>query len=346
MEIIRVGVDLAKNVFQLHGVDRREKPVWKRSLRRGQWLQELQQRVAPGAQIGMEACAGAHHWGRRLEALGYRVKLIAPQFVKPYVKSNKSDRNDAEAICEAMSRPSMRFVELKSVEQQDIQAVHRVRAELIKQRTAKVNQIRGLVGEYGLVAPQRVSYVRKALPQWLEDASNGLSVRFRRLLAGLADDVRGLDQRIVELDQEISSIARDSPVAQRLLSLRGVGPMIATALIAALGSGQGFARGREFAVATGLTPKHHGTGGKERMLGISKRGDAYLRQLLVHGARAAVRAARSKDDSLSRWIQGLLAHKHSNVVTVALANKTARMAWALVRHDVDYDPTLAANTSC
>jgi len=346
MEIIRVGVDLAKNVFQLHGVNRYEKPVWKRSLRRGQWLQELQRRVAPGAEIGMEACAGAQHWGRRLEALGYRVKLIAPQFVKPYVKSNKSDRNDAEAICEAMSRPSMRFVELKSIEQQDIQAVHRVRAELVKQRTAKVNQIRGLVGEYGLVAPQQVSYVRKALPQWLEDASNGLSDRFRRLLAGLAEDLRGLDQRIEELDEHIGAIASESPVAQRLLTLRGVGPMIATALIAALGTGKGFTRGREFAVAVGLTPKHHGTGGKERILGISKRGDAYLRQLLVHGARAAVRAARSKDDSLSRWIQGLLAHKHSNVVTVALANKTARMAWALVRHDVDYDPTLAAKTNC
>jgi transposase len=342
MEIIRVGVDLAKNVFQLHAVNRNEKAVWKRSLRRGQWLQELQRRVAPGAEIGMEACAGAHHWGRRLKALGYRVKLIAPQFVKPYVKSNKSDRNDAEAICEAMSRPSMRFVEVKSVEQQDIQAVHRVRAELIKQRTAKVNQIRGLVGEYGLVAPQQVSAVRKAVPQWLEDASNGLSGGFRRLLAGVAEDLRQLDGRIEELDQQIESISHETPAAQRLLALRGVGPVIATALVAALGSGQSFARGREFAVALGLTPQHHGTGGKERLLGISKRGDAYVRQLLVHGARAAVRVAKGKDDPLSRWIQKLLAHKHSNVVTVAVANKTARMAWALIRHDVDYDPVLSA----
>jgi transposase len=345
MEIIRVGVDLAKNVFQLHGVDRRENPVWRRSLRRGQWLQELQQRVAPGAQIGMEACAGAHHWGRRLEALGYRVKLIAPQFVKPYVKSNKSDRNDAEAICEAMSRPSMRFVELKSVEQQDIQAVHRVRAELIKQRTAKANQIRGLVGEYGLVAPVRIGQLRKALPEWLEDATNGLSDRFRRLLAGLAEDLRGLDERIEVLDDELAAIVRETPAAQRLLALRGVGPTIATALVAALGTGESFARGREFAVAMGLTPKHHGTGGKERILGISKRGDGYLRHLLVHGARAAVRTAKGKTDPLSRWINALLAHKHSNVVTVALANKTARMAWALIRHDVDYDPQLAANTA-
>ena len=343
MEIKRVGVDLAKNVFQLHGVDRHEKPVWKKSLRRGQWLQELHHRVAPGAEIGMEACAGAHHWGRQLRARGYRVKLMAPQFVKPYVKSNKSDRNDAEAICEAMSRPSMRFVELKSVEQQDIQAVHRVRAELIKQRTAKANQIRGLVGEYGLVAPVRIGQLRSALPEWLEDATNGLSDRFRRLLAGLAEDLRRLDARVDELDEELKAIVRETPAAQRLLALRGVGPTIATALVAALGTGESFTRGREFAVAMGLTPKHHGTGGKERILGISKRGDAYLRQLLVHGARAAVRTAKSKTDPLSRWINALLTHKHSNVVTVALANKTARMAWALIRHDVDYDPALAAN---
>ena len=343
MEIKRVGVDLAKNVFQLHGVDRHEKPVWKRSLRRGHWLQELHRRVAPGVEIGMEACAGAHHWGRQLRERGYRVKLMAPQFVKPYVKSNKSDRNDAEAICEAMSRPSMRFVELKSVEQQDIQAVHRVRAELIKQRTAKANQIRGLVGEYGVVAPVRIGQLRRALPEWLEDATTGLSDRFRRLLAGLAEDLRRLDVRIDELDAELAAIVRETPAAQRLLALRGVGPTIATALVAALGTGESFARGREFAVALGLTPKHHGTGGKERILGISKRGDAYLRQLLVHGARAAVRTAKSKTDPLSRWINALLTHKHSNVVTVALANKTARMAWALIRHDVDYDPALAAN---
>lgn len=342
MEIIRVGVDLAKNVFQLHGVDRREKPIWHRSLRRGQWLQELQRRVAPGAEIGMEACAGAHHWGRELRARGYRVKLMAPQFVKPYVKSNKSDRNDAEAICEAMSRPSMRFVELKSVEQQDIQAVHRVRAEVLKQRTGKANQIRGLVGEYGLVAPVHLGHLRRAIPEWLEDATNGLSDRFRRLLTGLAEDLRQLDDRIDALDEELAVIVRETPAAQRLLALRGVGPTIATALIAALGTGESFARGREFAVAMGLTPKHRGTGGKERILGISKRGDAYLRQLLVHGARAAVRTAKGKTDPLSRWINSLLERKHTNVVTVALANKTARMAWALIRHQADYDPRLAA----
>lgn len=343
MDIMRVGVDLAKNVFQVHGVDTREKPVWQRSLRRRQWLGAVTRSVVPGAEIGMEACAGAHHWARELRARGYQVKLMAPQFVKPYVKSNKSDRNDAEAICEAMSRPTMRFVEIKSIEQQDIQAVHRVRSELVKQRTSKGNQIRGLVGEYGLVAPQSRSQLRKAIPCWLEDASNGLTDRFRRLLAGLMDDLLSLEDRIEALNEEIASIVRDTPAAQRLLQLRGVGPITATALVATLGRGESYTRGRDFAVSVGLTPRHHGTGGKERLLGISKRGDAYLRQLLVHGARAVVRTAKGKDDDLSRWIQGLLEHKHSNVVTVALANKTARMAWALLHNDTDYDPGLAAN---
>jgi transposase len=258
------------------------------------------------------------------------VKLMAPQFVKPYVKSNKTDRNDAAAICEAMSRPSMRFVEVKSVEQQDIQAVHRVRSELVAQRTSKANQIRGLVGEYGWVAPIGVGALRRALPEWLEDAENGLSDRFRRLLAGLADDLRVLDQRIAELDEEIASIAENSPDARRLLELRGVGPITATALVAVLGTGEAFRRGRDFSVSLGLTPKQHSSGGKERLLGISKRGDAYLRQLLVHGARAVVRTAAHKNDPLSRWLQKLLARRHTNVVVVALASKTARMAWALL----------------
>jgi transposase len=342
MKVIRVGVDLAKNVFQVHGVDVAEQPVWQRSLRRATWLREVIKRVEAGAEIGMEACAGAHHWARALRAHGYRVRLMAPQFVKPYVKSNKTDRNDAAAICEAMSRPSMRFVEVKSVEQQDIQAVHRVRSELVGQRTSKANQIRGLVGEYGLVAPVQLGALRGAIPNWLEDAENGLTERFRRLLAGLVEDLRRLDERIGELDTEIEAIAASDPVAQRLLQLRGVGPVTATALVAALGTGEAFRRGRDFAVSVGLTPKQRSSGGKERLLGISKRGDAYLRQLLVHGARAVVRTAPNKADPLSRWLQKLLARRHKNVVVVALANKTARMAWALLRHDVGYEARLAA----
>ena len=185
MKIMRVGVDLAKNVFHVHGVDRVEKPVWQRRLSRGKWLGEVLERLEPGCEVGMEACAGAHHWARELQSRGYTVKLMAPQFVKPYVKSNKNDRNDAQAVCEAMSRPSMRFVPVKSVVQQDIQAIHRIRAELVSQRTAKGNQIRGLVAEYGLVAPRQLSGLRRAIPRWLEDAENGLSTRLRRLLDGM-----------------------------------------------------------------------------------------------------------------------------------------------------------------
>ena len=342
MEIKRVGVDVSKNTFEVHGVDEREQVVWQRSLRRSTWLRVLARQVAPGCEIGLEACAGSHHWSRELIARGYQVKLIAPQFVKPYVKSNKTDRNDAEAICEAMSRPSMRFVDVKSTEQQDMQAVHRVRSELVGQRTSKGNQIRGLVGEYGLVAPQNMGHLRRAICDWLEDPNNGLSERFRRLLSGLWEDLRNLDRRVAELGAEIQSMAQDSPQAQRLLQLRGVGPITATALAAALGNGEGFRRGRDFSVSLGLTPKQHSTGGKARLLGISKRGDAYLRQLLVHGARSVVRTAADKEDPLSRWIQKLQASKPANVVTVAVANKTARMAWALIGRDCDYQSELSA----
>ncbi|MGH6631286.1 MAG: IS110 family transposase, partial [Burkholderiales bacterium] len=269
--------------------------------------------------------------------------LIPPQFVKPYVKSNKNDANDAEAICEALGRPSMRFAAVKSVEQQDIQAVHRIRAELVKQRTAKANQIRGLVAEYGLVAPKEIGHLRRALPIWLEDPENGLSDRFRRLLDGLWGDLRGLDDRMVELDREIALIAQSDPVAKRLQQLRGVGPIIATALVAAVGNAEQFANGRQMSAAFGLTPRQHSSGGKERLLGISKRGDAYLRSLLIHGARSVIRTARDKDDRLSQWVTRLAARSHPNVAAAALANKTTRMAWAMLRNGTDYQPDLVTS---
>ena len=336
MKLIRVGVDLAKNVFQLHGVDRDERPVWRRRLSRAEWLKALQETLEPGCEIGMEACAGSHHWARLLEAKGYRVKLIAPQFMKPYVKSNKNDANDAEAICEAMSRPSMRFVTVKSVEQQDIQAAHRIRSGLIEARTAKTNQIRGLVSEYGLVAPKQIASLRTGIPDWLEDAENGLTARFRRLLHGLWQDLQALDTRIGELDREIQQIARSVPAAQRLQQLRGVGPMIATALVAAVGRGEQFANGRQMAAALGLTPRQQSSGGRERLLGISKRGDSYLRMLLIQGARSALQTAGNKTDRLSKWITSLCARSHPNAATVALANKTVRIAWALLSRESDY----------
>ena len=338
MKLIRVGVDLAKNVIQVHGVDRNEKPVWRRQLSRKKWMKVLLETVEPGCEIGMEASSGAHHWARQLQSRGFFVKLIAPQFVKPYVKSNKNDANDAEAVCEAMSRPSMHFVAVKSVEQQDIQAVHRIRSELISQRTAKANQIRGLVSEYGLVAPQELRQLRRTIPDWLEDSENGLSDRFRRLLNGLWGDLTELDGRVAELNQEIASIAQEEPAAQRLQQLRGVGPITATALVAAVGDGAQFANGRQMSAALGLTPRQHSSGGKDRLLGISKRGDSYLRTLLIHGARAVIRTAKHKEDRLSQWVNALVERRHPNVAAAALANKTTRIAWAMLRNGTDYQP--------
>lgn len=318
MKLMRIGVDLAKNVFQIHGVDCHEKPVWRQRLSRERWLQTVLEKIEPGCEIGMESCGGAHHWARQFEARGFRVKLIAPQFVKPYVKSNKNDANDAETICEAMSRPSMRFVAIKTVEQQDIQATHRIRAGLIEQRTAKAkaNQIRGLVAEYGLIAPKELLLLRRAIPCWLEDADNGLTIRFRHLLDGLWGDLRALDVRVGELDDEISAMAASEPNAICLQQLRGVGPMIATALIVAIGDARQFANGRQFAASLGLTPRQHSSGGKDRLLGISKRGDAYLRTLMVHGARSALRTAKSKDDRLSLRIPRSSGHPfHEHLTT-------------------------------
>ena len=341
MNISRIGIDLAKNVFQLHGVDRRGKAVWKRRLRRDQWMKAVLDRGEPGCEIGMEACGGAHHWARELQSRGYTVKLIAPQFVKPYVKSNKNDANDAEAICEAMSRPNMRFVTVKSVAQQDIQATHRIRSDLMTQRTAKANQIRGLVAEYGLVAPLTLRALRVAIPCWLEDAGNGLTDHFRSLLDGLWTDLVRLDDRVNELNRQIEKLANSNDVTRRLQQLRGVGPMVATAMIATVGNAEQYRKGRQMAAALGLTPRQHSSGDKHRLLGITKRGDVYLRTLLIHGARAVVSQAKHKDDRLSRWVTGIAQRRHPNVAAVALANKTARMAWAMLRNETDYDPDFA-----
>jgi transposase len=338
MKLTRVGVDLAKQVFQVHGVDRAERAVWCKRLKRSRWIADLERDVEPGCEIGMEACGSAHHWARVLQGKGYRVRLIAPQFVKPYVKTNKTDANDAEAICEAMSRPSMRFVGVKTVEQQDLQAVHRVRSSLIRERTAKANQLRGLVYEYGLVAPRELSSLRRATPEWLEDASNGLTPRFRALLSGLYRDLRLLDERVRELDQEIAAIAREHEPVARLEQLRGIGPLTASALYALVGDARQYRNGRELAVALGLTPRQHSSGGKERLLGISKRGDKYVRTLLIHGARSALRAAPGKTDRLSRWVLALAERSHPNVAATALANKMARVAWAMLRHGTNYEP--------
>ena len=334
MKITRIGLDLAKSVFQVHGVDGHEKPVLRLKLRRNQMV-EFFQKLAP-CLIGMEACASSHYWARTLTALGHTVRLIAPQFVKPYVKGNKNDANDAEAICEALSRHNMRFVSVKSVEQQDVQAQHRVRTELIHQRTAKVNQIRGLLAEYGIVVATRITALRRALPEILEDGENGLTGNFRQLLRGLQEDLVALDARVAAQDQVIQKLAKEHPDASRLMQLRGVGPITATALVVSLGDGSMFRRGRDASAWIGIVPAQHSSGGKATLLGISKRGDAYLRTLLIHGARAVIKAAKDKDDGLSRWIQSLCSRRNKNIAAVALANKTLRMAWAMLARREDY----------
>lgn len=343
MNVTRIGLDLAKQVFQVHGVDRQEQVMLKRQLKRSQVLSFFAK--LPACKIGMEACAGAHYWGRQFEQMGHEVKLIAPQFVKPYVKSQKNDANDAEGICEAVGRPNMRFVALKTVVQQDMQAIHRIRSELVKSRTAKVNQIRGLLAEYGTVVPVHIEQIRRALPIILEDQENGLTALFRRLLEGLRQDLVELDRRVEELDQEIAVIAKADPLAQRLQTVPGIGPVSATALLASIGDGRQFKCARDLPAWLGLTPGQHSTGGKDHLLGISKRGDSYLRTLLIHGARAVLRAVGNKTDPRSRWLAGVAARRHKNVAAVALANKNARIVWALLTRGESYDSQRGMKTA-
>jgi transposase len=336
MNIKRIGIDLAKQVFQLHGVDHQGKPVLRKQLRRNQMLSYFA-KLSP-CLIGIEACSSSHYWARELQKLGHTVKLVAPQFVKPYVKGNKNDANDAEAICEAVARPNMRFVAIKTIEQQDIQAVHRIRSGLVQQRTAKVNQIRGLLAEYGIVVERRVEKLRKALPLLLEDAENGLSFDFRALLQSLQQDLIALDDRASEMDKKIQQLANSNSTAKRLQQIPGIGPITSTALVCAIGDGKQFKRGRDLAAWLGLTPRQHSSGGKDRLLGISKRGDTYIRTLLIHGARAVLKVADKKDDPRSRWIQSLCSRRNKNIAAVALANKNARIVWALLTQETDFLP--------
>ena len=236
----------------------------------------------------------------------------------------------------------MRFVAIKTVEQQDIQAVHRVRSGLMNDRKSLANRIRGLVAEYGLVAPLTLPALQSAIPGWLEDADNGLSDRFRSLLHGLWEDLQRLTQRIAEMDKTIRLLADENAITQRLQQLRGVGPLVATALVATVGTGQQYARGKQMAAAIGLTPRQHSSGNKDRLLGISKRGDAYLRTILIHGARAVISQAKHRNDPLSRWCIDLAQRRHPNVAAVALANKTVRMAWAMMKNETNYDPAFVA----
>lgn len=334
MEISRVGLDLAKRVIQLHAVDRHERVVCRRALKRDEVLRFFSG-LTPCV-IGMEACAQAHDWARKLSALGHTVKLMAPQHVKPYVQGQKNDRNDAAAICEAVSRKQMRFVPIKSVAQQDGQALLRIRSERVEQRTALVNQIRGLMAEYGVVVATGRAQLRSALPEILEAADNGLSGDFRELLIELYAELVALDERIAALDARVQRRVCENADAQRLLDAPGIGPLTALALTASVGDARQFKNGRQMAAFFGLVPRQHSTGGKTRLLGMHKRGDSFLRGLLVHGARSVQRMAVTKTDDRSRWLNAVGARRPRNVATVAQANKTARIAWVILARGETY----------
>jgi transposase len=284
----------------------------------------------------MEACAGAHHWGRQLQAMGHRVQLLPPQYVKAFVIGQKNDANDAAAICTAMSHQEIPRVTVKTIAQQDMQALHRIRTMRMKQRTALINQTRGLLAEYGIVIAQGVGALRRALPELLEDADNGLSFDFRQLLAGLYDDLVVIDKRVAELTQRIERTVRTSDEGKRLLEIPGIGSLTASALVATVGDARQFKNGRQMAAFLGLVPRQHSSGGKTRLLGIHKRGDSYLRGLLIHGARSVLRTATDKPDDRSRWLMNLAARRHRNIAIVAQANKNVRIAWAILTREEHY----------
>jgi len=334
VEIKRIGLDLAKNVFEVHGVDEIERVVLRKTLGRGKVLEFFAR--LPACVVGMEACGGAHHWARKLIELGHDARLMAPQFVAPYRKGHKSDRNDAEAICEAAGRGSMRFVPVKDEEQQAVQMLHRMRALQIAERTALANQTRGLLAEFGIVVAQGLGRLRARLPEILEETENGLPALARELFADLRERLVALDAKIGGYDRRIEQLARASEVAQRLMRLEGIGAVTATA-----GDARRFANGRQFAAWMGLVPREYSSGGKIRRGRIGKRGDAYLRTLLIHGARVVYRHLGEREDKKSRWLRQLAARRGVNKAVVALAAKHARILWALLSRGSDYQPMAA-----
>lgn len=337
-EIKVLGIDLAKQSFQLHGVDKAGYTVLRRKLNRNKLTAFIAN--LPPCLIGLEACGGAHHWVRIFTNFGHTVRMMAPQFVKPYVKSNKNDAIDAEAICEAVQRPSMRFVPAKRIES-NIQSIHRIRSLLVARRTAQANQIRGLLLEYGMIIPKGIAYIRTRIPEILEDAGNGLTPLFRQLLNALYEEMVHLDQRIGTLEQKLQAICLQRKDCQRLLTIPGVGLLTATAMVAAVSDIAAFKNGRELAAWIGLVPRQHSTGGVTTLMGISKRGDSYLRTLLIHGARAVVRIADKHQDKRNRWISKLAQRRGKNVSAVGVANKNVRIAWALLSKKENYNGAAA-----
>jgi transposase len=336
MKITRIGLDIAKQVFQVHGVDERSKVTVRKQLARAK-VREFFARLPP-CLIGIEACGSSHYWGRELTKLGHTVRLMAAQFVIPYRKRGKNDANDAEAICEAVGRPDMKFVAIKSEEQQSVLMVHRARTLVMANRTAQVNQIRGLLGEFGLVVPHGVARMRRELPEILEDAENGLPALAREVLARLLEQFHEFDVRVAAYDRQIRALAAASEPARRLMQVEAIGPQTATALVASMGDPHVFKSGRSYAASLGITPRQNSSGGTDRLGPITRQGDRYVRTLLIHGARAYLRIVDKRTDGKSAWARRLKQRRHVNVVAVALAAKHARIAWAMLAKGTEYRP--------
>lgn len=329
MQVAVVGIDLGKNSCSVAGRDARGAVVLRRRMRRESVIKLATD--LPPCVIAMEACCGAHHLGRVLRDMGHEVRLMPPEYVQPYVKAQKTDDRDAEAIAEAATRPTMRFVALKSEAQLDMQSLHRARDRLVSQRTALINQLRGMLLERGIVVPQGRRKLEHYLDALLISEPVPLSDRITVLVADMRAEWRELDRRIAAFDNEFAEHAREDDTVRLLATIPGIGVLNATALASAIGRAESFRRGRDLAAWLGLVPRQFTTGGKPRLLGISKRGNVYLRKLLVHGARAALPSLAKSATPLGSWLRGLLARAHVNIAVVALANKLARIAWAVLR---------------
>jgi transposase len=343
--VCRIGLDIAKNFFQAHGVDNHGKEVFNKKLKRADVLPFFAN--LPSCVIGLEACAGAHYWARSLAKLdvGHTVRLISPRHIKPFVINNKTDAADAKAICEVVGRPSTRFVNVKTVEQQDTAGWHRIRDRKVKERTALINQIRALLHEQGIILPQGITHVRKQLPHIIEELNNGLSLSARDYLSELYGELVDCDALVAKYEARIKAFALRDENCKRLLKIPGVGPLTATAIVAHVGTAKHFKNGRAFAACMGLTPKEYSSGGKQRLLGITKRGNSHIRCLLIQGARVITRYWLQKlsdqAEQRIRWLQELVERRGKHVAAVALANKTARIIWALLARGEEYRPSLA-----
>lgn len=333
MEATIIGIDLAKNSFQLCGVDKSGKELWQRQISRSRLIPFIDRQSR--CVIAMEACGGAQHWGREFQRMGFEVKLVAPQFVKPFVKSQKNDYQDALAICEAASRPQMRFSSIKTVEEQDVQSVHRYRELLVAQRTMVMNHARGLLSEFGLVFPKGANGFFKNISLLLENEKE-IPPSLRNVLNLLTEQVLELSAKIKECEKLLGIIFANNPLCAMFERLPGIGKITATALLTVKTQAHGLKNGREFSSSLGLIPRQNSTGGKDRLLGITKRGDGYLRKLLVHGARASLRWSENKSDSISVWAQQIKLRRGANRAAVALANKNARLIWAIIKNKEDF----------